>query len=402
MTAKRRSDYINRSVLELQDGVDVDRFRAAWEDVRATMPILRTRIIDLPGQGLVQVVTNEQMEWSVSDGLEEQQRMGMGTALTRFGLVENGRDGRRYFVWTLHHALYDGWSMPLMLDEVHKAYGRERGEALAPFQAFVKHIASIDEGRAREYWQAQLAGSEATSFPALPSPAYQPQADSTLRHHIAELEWPRNDITSSTAVRVAWSILAAHYTGSSEVVFGATVTGRQAAVPGVERMAGPTIATVPVRVVLDWDQSVEQLQQQVQAQAMEMTAFEQLGLPVIRSINRDTEQGSQFQTLLVVQPAVRQDGMQSGKGLFKLTESEDDDTNGLSAFTTYAMMMVCHLEARGMQLEISFDSEVVDHEQVERMVQQLECVLRQVCAEEHGSAMLRDSETASPQDLHDI
>ncbi|KFY99119.1 hypothetical protein V500_01452 [Pseudogymnoascus sp. VKM F-4518 (FW-2643)] len=408
MTAKRRGDYINRSVLELQDGVDADRFRAAWEDVRATMPILRTRIIDLPGQGLVQVIVNEQMEWLVNGDLEaylsheEQQHMGMGTALTRFGLVRDGQDGKRYFVWTLHHALYDGWSMPLMLDEVEKAYRGERREPLAPFQAFVKHITSTDENSARVYWQAQLAGSEATSFPALPTPTYQPVADSTLRHHIAELEWPRNDITASTVVRVAWSILAARYTGSSEVVFGATVTGRQAAVPGIERMSGPTIATVPVRVVLDWEQRVEQLQQQVQAQAVEMTAFEQLGLPAIRSISQDTEQGSQFQTLLVVQPTLRQDERRGDKGLFQLTASDADDTNGLNAFTTYAVMMVCELQARGMQLEISFDSEVVESKQVRRMAQQLECVLRQVCVEEQGSAKLRDIETVSQQDLRDI
>ncbi|OBT64868.1 Nonribosomal Peptide Synthase (NRPS) [Pseudogymnoascus sp. 23342-1-I1] len=408
MTAKRKGDYINRSVLELQDGVDVDRFRVAWEDVRATMPILRTRIIDLPGQGLVQVVANEQIEWLEGNDLavfvdnDKQRQIGLGTTLSRHGLVSDRDREKTYFVWTMHHALYDGWSMPLMLDEVEKAYRRESREALVPFQAFVKHIASVDKGSARAYWQAQLAGSEATSFPALPTPTYQPVADSTLRHHVAELEWPRNDITASTAVRVAWSILAARYTGSSEVVFGATVTGRQAAVPGIERIAGPTITTVPVRVVLDWEQTVEQLQQQVQAQAVEMTAFEQLGLLAIRSISQDTKQGSQFQTLVVVQPTLRQDERRGDKGLFQLTASDADDTNGLNAFTTYAIMMVCELQARGMQLEISFDSKVVESKQVRRMAQQLECVLRQVCVEEQGLAKLQDIETTSPQDLRDI
>lgn len=185
-------------------------------------------------------------------------------------------------------------------------------------------------------------------------------------------------------------------------MFGATVSGRQAAVSGVERMAGPTIATVPVRVVLDWEQSVEQLQQQVQAQAVEMTAFEQLGLPAIRSISQETEQGSKFQTLLVVQPALPQDDGQENEGVFQPMASEADDTNGLNTFTTYSMMVVCQLEARGIQLEVSFDSKVVEKEQVRRMAQQLECVLRQVCADEQGSAKIRDIETVSQQDLQDI
>ncbi|KFY05966.1 hypothetical protein V492_08212, partial [Pseudogymnoascus sp. VKM F-4246] len=83
-------------------------------------------------------------------------------------------------------------------------------------------------------------------------------------------------------------------------------------------------------------------------------------------------------------------------------DDEGNDTNGLNAFTTYAMTVVCQLEARGMQLEISFDSNVVDPEQVGRMAQQLECVLRQVCTEENSSVALQDIETVSPQDLRDI
>jgi non-ribosomal peptide synthetase component F len=52
-------------------------------------------------------------------------------------------------------------------------------------------------------------------------------------------------------VRAAWAVLQGRYTSAAEVVFGAVVTGRQAPVWGVEQMVGPTIATVPVRVVLD-------------------------------------------------------------------------------------------------------------------------------------------------------
>ena len=71
----------------------------------------------------------------------------------------------------------------------------------------------------------------------------------------------------SSVLRAVWSLLASKYTDGAEVIFGFTVTGRQAAVTDVERMMRPTTVTSPVRVTLDWlGMSVEQLLRQVRAQ----------------------------------------------------------------------------------------------------------------------------------------
>lgn len=104
-------------------------------------------------------------------------------------------------------------------------------------------------------------------------------------------------------------------------MFGVTVTGRQAAVPGVDKMTGPTMATVPVRIRLDKETtSVDEMLQRVQAQTIEMTQFEQVGLQKIRRISAETERGSQFQTLLVIQRIGQyRDGQHS-----LLFESEND------------------------------------------------------------------------------
>ena len=53
---------------------------------------------------------------------DRKQPMEMGQPLTRFALVKDDTGIFKWFVWTVHHALYDGWSMPLIVNVVNQAY----------------------------------------------------------------------------------------------------------------------------------------------------------------------------------------------------------------------------------------------------------------------------------------
>ncbi|KAF5854725.1 hypothetical protein ETB97_000316, partial [Aspergillus alliaceus] len=157
MTVKRPGDYVSRNVLELEEGINIGQFRKAWEKVIWMTPILRTRIFDLRGQGLVQVVIADLPEWKTGRDLEsyikenKQTQMGLGTPLVQFALVEDDKSSKRFFVWAQHHAVYDGWSMSLVLEQVKAAYKGGQLDRLVPFQGFVKHITenSISQRRLR-------------------------------------------------------------------------------------------------------------------------------------------------------------------------------------------------------------------------------------------------------------
>ncbi|PLB45140.1 acetyl-CoA synthetase-like protein [Aspergillus steynii IBT 23096] len=398
ITVKRPGNYVHQAVLEMSGDGDTVRLERAWREVVATIPILRTQIVNLAGQGLVQVVIAEQDTFTVGSDIgayleaDKQEPMGLGTPLARFGIIDSPRSQRPVVVCTIHHALFDGWSMSLVRKQVEQAYlGRPR-DRLVPLQGFVRHILQNTEG-ANEYWQSQLGQSEAVPFPSLPSPGHQPEADDVLQHQISGLQWPQNDITPSTAIRTAWAILLGQYTNTADVIFGATVTGRQMPVPGVERMAGPTIATVPVRVRLDWEADIHVLLQKVQAQGTSMTPYEQMGLQQIRRISPDTERACQFQNLLVVQPPAPGNGRNDQDTRFKLstkTENEGGDATWRNTFNTYAMMVECYLEEDGTMVWISFDSRVMDRVQIQRIARQLEHVLHELCAQQRGQVQTRD------------
>ncbi|KAK2831892.1 NRPS, partial [Arthroderma sp. PD_2] len=409
LTAKSPGAYISQRIWELSKHVDIKLFQDVWAEVFRTCPILRTRIVDLPGQGLVQVVLSEDISWAEYSNMDAysqhsaRKNIGLGTRLAQFGLLTEPTSGRKLFTITLHHAVYDGWSKALIFKQVEDVYGGKRSLSLTSFSGFVKHIGQVDD-RSAKYWEQQLARPSATAYPSLPSSQYQPHANELMEHGISQLIWPRNGITPSTAIRAAWSILIASYTCSSDIIFGAVVSGRQALVPGVEYMAGPTIATVPVRVMVDKQLNVRTFLQQIQSQAINMTSHEQMGLQRIRSISPATELGSQFQTLVVVQPQSDRDPMEDGDKLFIVERDENQDpvATNLNAFNTYAVMVECQLQSDSLHLRASFDSTVIKRQQINRLVIQLAHVLRQLCAGATEALCVRDVNTVSTEDLEDI
>ncbi|KAI1506851.1 hypothetical protein Ptr86124_014210, partial [Pyrenophora tritici-repentis] len=401
LTSKRAGDYIMQSVLELSVSMDESALRAAWEQVVKQSMMLRTRIVQHSRLGLLQVVVAGDIQWMEADHLgtylaeDKAASMQPGDCLARYAFVKERDGGRRWFVWTMHHALYDGWSLPRILGAVEKAYNGGVLEERPGFNAFVQYLSQQDQEATTNYWQTTLAGCEATMFPPLPPSIHQPVANAMLEHQCPPL--PRtmaSDTTTSTLIRAAWAIVAGNYTSSDDVVFGATVTGRNAPVAGIEDIVGPAIATVPVRVRLPRDWTVPALLAAVQQQATEMIPYEQTGLQRIAKMGADAQHACGFQTLLIVQPA--DDGLESDKSLGRWqTKSELQD------FTTYALMVQCTLATERVQITASFDPQIIEQWQVQRMLGQLGFVAQQL-AEAGGKTTVAEIDTLTPEDRQQL
>ncbi|KAE8823734.1 hypothetical protein PTNB85_09859 [Pyrenophora teres f. teres] len=401
LTAKRAGDYIMQDVLELQADVDEHAFRAAWEQVAQLTAALRTRIVQQSELGLLQVVVKENIQWTESEALEEYLKedkavsMGLGDPLAHYALVKEACGGKRWFVWTIHHALYDGWSLPLVLDAVKQVYSGAALERQPSFNTFIQYVSQQDVKAAAAYWQTALADCEAVLFPPLPSTVTQPVADTTVKYQCPPSpEATSSNITTSTLIRAAWAIIASRYTMSDDVVFGTTVTGRNAPVPGVEAMVGPTIATVPVRVRVQGDQATCVFLKGLQDQATEMIAHEQSGLQRIAKMGQGPQHACSFQTLLVVQPV--DDVLDSDNTL-----GEWRDHSELQEFTTYTLMVQCMLAAEGVQITASFDARVIEQWVVEKMLRQFGFVMQQL-AEAGAEKTVSDIETTTPEDRQQL
>ncbi|MGY0034992.1 condensation domain-containing protein [Pedobacter sp. NJ-S-72] len=190
-------------------------------------------------------------------------------------------DNRTHLLWTFHHILLDGWSMPILLQELLEVY-----EALATGQAtpaltedryedYIRYIQQHDNGKAEAHWKKYLQHiTEGSLLPFVSTTADRTKGigGSSLKQLVVNAETTssllaayvqRNHITLNTLMQGVWAYLLSQYTGRNEVAYGVTVSGRPEGLPGIEHAVGMYIntllltATVTESPLADWLQSIQ-------------------------------------------------------------------------------------------------------------------------------------------------
>jgi amino acid adenylation domain-containing protein len=399
LSSKRPGDYIRQAVLELSSDVTISTFCTAWEEVAENMPILRTRIVQAGNFDLLQVVLGTKIQWAKATGLNEyletdkKQPMEIGQPLSRYALIKDNTGTYRWFIWTAHHVLYDGWSLPLILGAVNRAY---RGDALKSqphFKVFIKYLIERDNEKTMDYWRNTLADYDSTPFPALPPSVKQPVTDSVTEYQISKPRELSLDITISNLLRAAWGLVVGRMTNVTDVVFGVSVSGRNAPVIRIDEMAAPTIATVPVRVNFAEDWRISDYLEAVQRQATEMIPFEQTGLNQIAKTCPGAQLACKFQTLLVIQP---QENNSADDALGKWRDGSQKEW-----INTYALVLEIFLDANQLTVKARFDSSAIELWKVQKLLERLEFVIQQLCSV-NPSRTLAGIELITEKDLKEI
>lgn len=270
----------------------------------------------------------------------------------------------------MHHAVYDAISVRHILRHVEAAYGDvETRLDPRPFSPFIQHLAAAAPTH-QDFWKRELADLCATPFPSLPSAGYRPRPSSFIQHRVSLGLDSCPDFTVATKIQLAWALFQSQCQLADDVVFGIILSGRSAPVPGIESMTGPTIATVPRRLVLKDQDSLAELLQQTQAKQIDCLEHEHAGLQNICKWGPDAEAACAFQTLLVVQQ-----GDAPGPALFTLTEC----LTGWTAFNTYALTISYRVsEPSIVDFDVSFDSHVISEQQMRRVVARFADMLQEI------------------------
>ncbi|RAL12731.1 acetyl-CoA synthetase-like protein [Aspergillus homomorphus CBS 101889] len=390
-TVRRPGSNVLTETRVLKKDIDPSRLRSAWQRVIQAHPILRSRIVDMGKQGLVQVVVRSGYgSQGLADATSEA-AFGLGTPLLLYEISET------CFSWKIHHALYNGWSMSLIFDALPESYEAGAVTDVTPFQAFIKYIDDRGRVEAENFWRAQFAAFSAQNFPVLPSKTYKPRCDEHVELEFKDIS-PDGDYTTSTRIRAAWAILLSTITNSSDASFGATVSGRQADVHGIENMTGPTMATVPLRVAVDRTRTVDDLLQQVQLQAAEMMPFEQVGIQQFRRLSENCDLGCQFASHMVIQHG----GQQAVEDQLSETAAVTTE-NDLDPFKLYAICLESVLGPNNsIRLQASFDSAVMPPTHFSRLMTRFENVMRQLSSPEVLRRPLALLDTSSSTDREQI
>ncbi|ESZ98619.1 nonribosomal peptide synthetase [Sclerotinia borealis F-4128] len=389
--------YVAQHVFELSKDVysNLDKFRGAWNEVVRSSSILRTRIIQPESAGLMQIVMSEDASWKMQENLQQYLKadkalsMGLGMPLSRYCIVQETHSDcqKFYFVLTLHHAVYDAWSMTLMLQKVGKEYTMltkmstnipgSIHHANTLFNRFIKSVLDLDRPAAEEFWRSEFAseGAEPSHFPIFRA-GYQPQPSAIAVKEITLARKAISDFRISNLIRTAWAIAISNYSNSNDIVFGEVLAGRAGSSADLIRVVGPTLATVPIRIMFDPQETALTLLRKVQAKMIQMIPFEQTGLSNIQRLGEELKKACEFQSILVIQPKENSTIDESFMGRRQL------DLVDATVWDTNALTLECHLASDGLKAKAIFDSKIIESSQMERILSQFQHVLQQLCHED--------------------
>ncbi|KAJ5974920.1 Male sterility NAD-binding [Penicillium waksmanii] len=367
--------YVDQFMLTLSPEVDRRRLVKAWNSVVRSSDILRTRIIQtsIGNYQVVTVYSELLVQYYTSQehylASEVSMKMGAGAPLFLVGFTDPDTESRaeeKYgsmpkaqLVITIHHAVYDGWSWEMMLQDVEAAY---RGESLPlrPFSGFVSFLQDRDLAREQDFWRSY--------FRDLNSANSQPgKGESDL----SVLTSPQ--VTPAIKVHLAWAILISFYTQSPDVVYGTISNGRLSSLTGIDDIMGPTMATIPFRHTIDRSMRVDQALQMTHANMQSTLEWQHAGLPSISRTSHDASTACMFQTLVVIQPSKAP--LESA-----VFESVEERLGADGFIPGYSVILLCTpgMTDQSWELELLLDDEIVPRAQGERILRQFSHILSQL------------------------
>ena len=288
----------------------------------------------------------------------------------RAALIRTAQDRHR-FVLTNHHIVLDGWSMPVLLQEVFASYYGQRLPAAAPYRSFVTWLAGRDRAAAQAAWREVLAGFDTPTLVGPPGRlALGPRGVESFRvpeqttRALGKLARSRHT-TVNIVLQGAWALLLTSLTGQQDVAFGTVVSGRPAEVAGAESMVGLLINTVPVRANITATTTTADLLDQLQRTHNDTLEHQHLALS---DIHRITGQERLFDTVFVYENYPTDTAAPSGVDGWAITEFTSRD------YYHYPLTVQAGPGSE-LDLRVQFRTDVFDVASIEALIERFKRVL---------------------------
>ncbi|MEH3154322.1 MAG: amino acid adenylation domain-containing protein [Gordonia paraffinivorans] len=408
--------YVVQQSARLVGTIDVPRLRRALTAVVARHDALRTRFVATDGGAVVQVVdTAGAVELDHHDlrgvvdvdagGVvadELRQPLDLATRPpVRFALVSLG-DTEHRLVQTMHHALADGWSYPLVFADLLEAY-RTDASLPRPGVGWADHVEAVvagDPDAARDTWRTVLTDVLGTqpeptrAAPALPRPTdglsgFRSVSETAPSERLTAAVRGRG-VTLGAVIHAAWAVVLGRLTGQDTVVFGSTVSGRAGATLDVTGVVGLLINTNPLPVAVPSSTRLGDVVRAVGDTQTEVMDSQQLGLADIGRIVGRTEF---FDSMVVVENFPDVDPTDDGTGSLTVTGFTGVDT------PHYPVSLVV-FPGESTVYEIKYDAAVVSEGTARSLAAAVRTVVDEWIAEPDTRladvALVRDDAPSAP------
>lgn len=388
-------------------------FEAAWDQLVARHDILRTAFLGDDLERPLQVVIRDARlaityhDFGDISQIERDDRLASLQAESRRRPFDFAKpplmrvevircsDHDHRIIWTCHHALLDGWSIPLVLNELAEFWFQRsditaaaRAPA-APYRDYIAWIETQDQTAAEAFWRDRLTGLEPQVGKVLAGfPRKQPDhlaeddcsagyLDYDLEIDAAEIDQfaRKHRVTQSTLAVAVWSLVLGRHTGAKDACFGLVLSGRPAELAQVESRIGMFINTLPLRIDLDPARSVDQFLAMVQQRQIELVDFQYSSPVDVKRWSGAPADVALFDTIMVFDNYPRD--------IFERTDPQTDSPRleKINSFerTNYPLEIAIRTR-HGLALSFTYDPAVYSGHEVSLLARRFAAMMRMMLA----------------------
>ncbi|WP_373690630.1 amino acid adenylation domain-containing protein [Desmonostoc muscorum] len=401
--------YFQQLSCTLTGKLNVAAFEQAWQQVVAQHSILRTAFVWEQLAQPLQVVYRQvdvnlnSHDWQHLSTQDQQQQLELllhsqrkqgfqlsQAPLMHLSLIQLSADTYQ-FIWSSHHLLLDGWSMPLVFKDLLYFYQTiSQGEtktvqATQSYRDYIAWLQKQDLAQAEQFWREKLQGftaptplsvdkKQSSNRKKLDSSYSEQQIQLTVQATAAVQSFVRkHQLTMNNLVQATWALLLCRYSQETDVVFGATVSGRPPSIVGIESMVGLFINTLPMRVQVGADTQVLALLKDLQAQQVESEQYSYSSLVEIQGKSEIKRGTPLFESIVVFENYPVDEAVQEHNYSFSI-----DKIHAIEQ-TNYPLTVIA---AVGKQLlvKISYDISRFDDATITRLLGHFQILLEGIVA----------------------
>ncbi|OBH58727.1 hypothetical protein A5686_23810 [Mycobacterium sp. E2479] len=367
--------------------LDTDRLRAALHTVIARHPNLAARFSTQFEEPMQIIPADPVVPWRYIDlrpngvSIDEQvqdvrtaERIAVcdlaEQSAFRAVLIRTAPDRHR-FVLTNHHIVLDGWSLPILLQEIFASYYGRPLPAAVPYRNFVAWLTARDRAAAQAAWREVLAGLDAPTLVGPPGRLGQArrcaawfEVAENITQAVSDLARSRHT-TVNIVLQAAWAQMLMRLTGQHDVVFGTAVSGRPPELVGADSMVGLLINTVPVRAHITTATTGADLLDQLQDAHNCTLEHQHLALP---EIHRLTDHDQLFDSMFIYENYPVDTEALTGDYDLTITEVNTSES-------THYPLAVAAMPGHEIGLRVEYDADVFDTAGIEALFARFQKVL---------------------------
>ncbi|HEX8462607.1 MAG TPA: amino acid adenylation domain-containing protein [Segetibacter sp.] len=317
-------------------------------------------------------------------------------------------DTRYRMLWTTHHILSDGWSLPIIMEEFLSNYEllisgkplKQKQEDL--YEDYIRYIERKDKDRAKEYWTNYLSSvHQSTLLPFISNTSERTKGIGSYKSLYAETDVTTtariqdfarsNGLTVNTIIQGVWSYLLHSYTASNNIVFGVIVSGRPDDLPFVEQRVGMYINALPLYACVPGEIEIVQWLKGIQNDQVKSRGHQYTPL---HEVQRWTGiQGDFFDSLLVFE------NYPVSKVISQKQWSLQVDNVKINERTNYPFTILVN-SAEQIHLHFNYNSELLHDQYAAQIRSHFEHVLLQLAS--NATKNLKDLRLLSSKEEQDL